>query len=226
MDIYLKELSDKSKKFRFPSLPEDSLTVQGETAYQTYNLIAMGSRQFPMGTSKQQVKWSAYFWGEARSDMSGINRKWIDPAECIQKLENWRQEGTPLTLIISDGGVNMDVTIASFQYQPVGGHGDIKYSITLNAYNQTHVYTTTEVGVKKKKKKKTNRNKSTTPLTYTIKKGDTLSKISKRFYGTTKKWKKILKKNKKKLNKVARKHGRKGCGNGHWIYPGTKIKLP
>lgn len=226
MDIYLKEISDKSKKFRFPSLPEDTLTVQGETAYQTYNLIAMGSRQFPKGTSKHQVKWSATFWGESRSGMKGINRKWKAPEECIKKLEKWRQAGTPLTLIVSGGGINIDVTIASFQYQPVGGHGDVKYSIVLNSYNQTRVYTTTEVGVTEKKKKKTNRNGASVKVTYTIKKGDTLSKISKKHYGTTKKWKTILKKNKKILNKAAKKHGHKGCSNGKYLYAGTKITLP
>lgn len=226
MDIYLSELSNKSNKFRFPSLPEDSLTVQGETAYQSYNLIAMGNRQFPKGTSKHLVKWSATFWGSDRSQLSGINRQWQDPAGCVNQLEEWRQAGTPLTLVVSGGGIDMDVTIGSFQYQPVGGHGDIQYSIVLNAYSQTRVYTTTEVGIKKKKKKKTNRNSASAKVTYTIKKGDTLSKISKKHYGTTKKWKKILKKNKKVLNKAAKKHGRKGCSNGKYLYAGTKITLP
>lgn len=228
MNIYLEEISDKKKKkkFRFPSLPEDSLTIQGETAYQTYNLIAMGTRQFPKGTSKHQVKWSAYFWGEPRKDMSGINRKWKAPADCIQQLEKWRQKGTPLNLVISGGDVNIDVTIGSFQYQPVGGHGDVKYTIVLNAYNQVRVYTTNEAGKKKKKKKKTNRNSASGNATYTIKKGDTLAKISKKHYGTMNKWKAILKKNKKILNKAAKKHGRKGCANGKYLYSGTKITLP
>ncbi len=226
MDIYLSEISNASSTFRFPSLPEDSLTVQGETAYQTYNLIAMGNRQFPKGTSKHQVKWSATFWGEDRSGMSGINREWQDPTECISRLEGWRQAGTPLTLIISGGGVNIDVTIGSFQFQPVGGHGDVKYSIVLNAYNQTRVYTVTEVGTTAKKKKKANRNGASVKVTYVIKKGDTLSKISKKHYGTTKKWKKILSKNKSILNKAAKAHGRKGCANGKYLYAGTKITLP
>jgi nucleoid-associated protein YgaU len=226
MDIYLKEISDKSYLFRFPSLPEDSLTIQGETAYQTYNLISMGNMQYPKGTSKSQVKWNATFWGEDRADMSGINREWRDPWECVQKLDEWRQEGTPLTLIISGGGVDMDVTIASFQYQPVGGHGDVKYSIVLNAYNQTRVYTTTETGVTEQRKKKTNRNSASVKVTYTIKSGDTLAKISKKQYGTTSKWKDILSKNKSVLDKAAKKHGHKGCSNGKYLYAGTKITLP
>jgi nucleoid-associated protein YgaU len=49
---------------------------------------------------------------------------------------------------------------------------------------------------------------------YTIQKGDTLQKISKKFYGTTKKWNKIFEANKDKL-KAPNK-----------IYPGQVIDVP
>lgn len=49
---------------------------------------------------------------------------------------------------------------------------------------------------------------------YTVRKGDTLQKISKKFYGTTKKWKKIFNANKDTL-KAANK-----------IYPGQSINVP
>ncbi len=49
---------------------------------------------------------------------------------------------------------------------------------------------------------------------YTIQKGDTLQKISKKFYGTTKKWNKIFQANKDKL-KAPNK-----------IYPGQVIDVP
>lgn len=49
---------------------------------------------------------------------------------------------------------------------------------------------------------------------YTVKKGDTLEKISKKFYGTTKKWKKIFDANQDIL---------KGSNK---IYPGQVINLP
>jgi LysM repeat protein len=50
--------------------------------------------------------------------------------------------------------------------------------------------------------------------TYTIQKGDSLSKISQKFYGTPKKWKKILDANKDKL------------GNGQVLKIGTTINIP
>jgi len=49
---------------------------------------------------------------------------------------------------------------------------------------------------------------------YTIKKGDTLQKISRKFYGTTKKWKFIYEENKDILRSPDK------------IYPGKTIKIP
>ncbi len=49
---------------------------------------------------------------------------------------------------------------------------------------------------------------------YTVKKGDTLQKISKKFYGTTKRWKEIYEVNRQLLN------------SPHSIYPGQVIEIP
>lgn len=50
--------------------------------------------------------------------------------------------------------------------------------------------------------------------TYVVKKGDTLQKISQRFYGTTKNWQKICTANRKVL---------KNCDD---LTPGTKLVIP
>ena len=62
--------------------------------------------------------------------------------------------------------------------------------------------------------------------TYTIKSGDTLWGISKKFYGNGSKWEKIYNANKKVIDDAAKKHGRADSAKGHWIYPGTKITIP
>lgn len=61
---------------------------------------------------------------------------------------------------------------------------------------------------------------------YTVKKGDKLYTISRRFYGTSSKWKKIYEANKKVIEQTARKYGKRDSSNGHWIYPGTKLIIP
>jgi nucleoid-associated protein YgaU len=53
-----------------------------------------------------------------------------------------------------------------------------------------------------------------TAQNYTVQKGDTLQKISKKFYGTTRKWTKIYNANKDML---------KGPNN---VYPGQVLKIP
>lgn len=62
--------------------------------------------------------------------------------------------------------------------------------------------------------------------TYTVKKGDCLWNIAKKFYGNGAKWKAIYNANKNVIEQTAKKYGKKSSSNGHWIYPGTKLTIP
>ena len=64
------------------------------------------------------------------------------------------------------------------------------------------------------------------PAAYTVKRGDTLSGIAKKKLGKASRKKEIYQLNKSLIEKTAKKHGRKSSGNGNYIYPGTKLKLP
>lgn len=76
---------------------------------------------------------------------------------------------------------------------------------------------------KKSNKKSTTGSKTTT---YTIKSGDTLSRIAQKKLGKASRYPEIYKLNKSKIEAAAKKHGRKSSNNGHWIYPGTKLTIP
>lgn len=62
--------------------------------------------------------------------------------------------------------------------------------------------------------------------TYTVKRGDCLWNISKKFYGKGSEWKKIYNANKSAIENDAKKHGKKSSSNGHWIWPGLKLTIP
>ena len=164
--------------------------------------------------------------------LASVNQKWIAPKTCASKLKSWQTKKTPLNLVVSEAGINEDVTIKSFEYKPFGGHGDYSYEISFVPYVEMKIYTTKELGTKKKakKKKKTTRpstKKSTKKKkTYRIVRGDTLCGISRKKYKTESKWRNIYNANKKVIEAAAKKHGRRNSDNGHWIYPGTVLTLP
>ena len=165
--------------------------------------------------------------------MSIIHTKWLDPKSVIKKLENWRDKGTVLNLIISaGGGINTDVTIQSFEYKKFGGKGDYSYSITFYRYRPLKIQTTKDLGIDKKKKKtttRTNLKKTSTEKkkqTYTIKSGDCLWDIARKFYGSGADWEKIYNANKTTIEKAAKKYGHKDSNKGDWIFPGTILTIP
>lgn len=231
MDIYLKEVANKKNSFRFPSMPDEDLDVQGGANYQEYDVIRKGTFAFPSGVDAKTFKWRGYFWGKSKKK-SRVNRAWINPSACIKKLEKWMEKGMVLNLIVSGGNINCDVTIKDFSYKPFGGSGDYTYEITLVQHRAMKIYTTKEVGIGKKKKKKAGRSngkKEKQKKAYKVKPGDTLWKIARKFYGAnavTRDWQKIYEANKAVIEKAAKKHGKKNSNNGWWIYPGTTLKIP
>ena len=232
MGAILKELHNSASKFQFPSMPNENVDVKRETSYQEYNILGKGKMSYPSGMGTQIIKWSGYFWGAGRKKLASVNQKWIAPKTCASKLKSWQTKKTPLNLVVSEAGINEDVTIKSFEYKPFGGHGDYSYEISFVPYVEMKIYTTKELGTKKKakKKKKTTRpstKKSTKKKkTYRIVRGDTLCGISRKKYKTESKWRNIYNANKKVIEAAAKKHGRRNIDNGHWIYPGTVLTLP
>lgn len=69
-------------------------------------------------------------------------------------------------------------------------------------------------------------NKASKSDSYTVKSGDCLWNIAKKFYGNGAQWKKIYEANKSVIENTAKKYGKKSSSNGHWIYPGTKLVIP
>ena len=69
-------------------------------------------------------------------------------------------------------------------------------------------------------------NKATKTDTYTVKSGDCLWNIAKKFYGNGAKWTTIYNANKSIIESTAQKYGKKSSSNGHWIYPNTKLTIP
>lgn len=110
---------------------------------------------------------------------------------------------------------------------------DIKVSLKFKEYIEYGTVKTVKVTTPDNKDNGQTVTKPVTPVkpvdknqSYTIKSGDTLWGISKKFYGDGSKWETIYNANKKVIEDAAKKNGRASSSKGHWIYPNTKITIP
>ena len=134
------------KVLTFPSLPE-KISVSTATVERSYSIIGIGTVAFPHGNEPVEVSWEGMFFGEDRQELKGfVTENWIDPEELVSILCDWKEKGEELRLVVSDTFINYSVAIRKFEASPVGGHGDIEYSISFREYGY--------VTIKKKSKSK------------------------------------------------------------------------
>ena len=121
-----------------------------------------------------------------------------------------------------------------------GGEIDGKYFITRvthtisgNGYGQSlslrKVVSRIGVGGEEdgqKENTSTENNSAADGMEYTVKKGDNLWNLAKKYLGKGVKMREIYEANKDVIEKEAKRHGKKDSDSGHWIWEGTKLNIP
>lgn len=146
----------------------------------------------------------------------------MEPWKWVEQIENWRDTRLNIRLIITGTPISVPVFVESFDLEPekAGAPGDIYYSITFVEHRP---FTAKQLVTDSKgkttattpKQQTQSQSKDNKPSTYTVVKGDTLSKIAKAKYGDISKWKKIYEANKKTIGK-----------NPDVIVAGQKLVIP
>lgn len=146
------------------------------------------------------------------------------PSEAIKTIEGWRDKKRPIRLIVTGSRVNYAVTIRDFdmEFQKAGEMGDVYYTLTLKEYRfqadrkeKSFVEIEEEkASTKSEKKAETRPGVLNKPVadgakTYTVKAGDSLSKV----FGKT--WRKVYDANKKLIG-----------ANPSILKPGQKLVIP
>lgn len=216
VDIYIREKSG-TREIRIPLLPEDFTFSNGDVIFVTSEIMGLGEVSVPDGTELGTYSWESEFPGELRKHDSMLRGSWQSPQTYRSLLEEWKQEGTELNLLITGYPVNVDVYCKEFKPKGVGAFGDIAYEITFVQARKITVSTMTV---------ETPERPTTSQKTYTIKSGDTLWGIAQAHYGSGAKWTIIYEANKEIIEQTARNHGKRSSNNGHWIYPGVTLVIP
>lgn len=164
-----------------------------------------------------------------------------DPKYYLDNFTKYKSKKRAIEFVITHGNsdvtqkkkigtqwLNGKYTVEDLSYeQDAENNSDMTCSITLQQYQPI---TATKLTIKKKKvkkKKKTGRsagkNKKKLPCKYVVKKGDSIAKIAKKFYGSSaKKYRELI----WKANKRQQGGTRKKMENPADIKKGMKIRIP
>lgn len=225
VDIYIKERNG-SREIRIPWLPERIKYTSGGVTVASYDIMNKGEVAVPTGCGLAGVSWESTFPGKNRTDTSMLRGSWRAPEYYHNILEDWKKNGTPLNILVTNYPINLDVYLEDYEGDMTGGFGDIDYIITFREDRDITIKST-----KVKNSSGSTKRAAATTTTYTIKKGDTLWAISQKFLKAGSKWETIYNANKEIIESTAKKRWKaaginRDSEHGHWIFPGTVIKIP
>lgn len=211
MEFVLK--SGKGKEFLFPVNPEE-VTISRQKGYETATVLTFGEFDFPQGDKIKEISFSSFF-PKAFDDSycKGSKDTHPKPQTAMNMLNQFLVSKTPLQFIITETAVNVPVFVASHQTTFRGGEsGGVYFYLTLRTWREMKVARTAgATGINKNPRVDLKeKNKS-----YTVKQGDSLSKIAKLELGDSSKWSQIYKLNRQVIG-----------NNPNAIRPGQKLVLP
>ena len=156
------------------------------------------------------------------------------------KFKELKEQKKPFRFIVSryagkstnrTWDTNLLMAIEDMSLKEDAGEGDdVIISFTLKQYKEYGVRhfggtltASRKAGTASKGRHSDKANES---QTYTVKSGDCLWNLAKKFYGNGSKYPTIYKANKTAIENDAKKHGRASSSRGHWIWPGLKLTIP
>ena len=216
-------LKGETKKIEFLLAPEE---IEVQNGPRTFSLDTLTQAvEQPSGNEgiPTRYSWSGLLVGKARTrkrpgkDAILDRERWEDPYDLDARLIKWARNGRKLTLNATDTRIGGKVFVSSYRSSVVGGHGDIRYSIELVEWRDLKVHRKGKgggddggdgdkrdgAGGDGKKGANTTEGKGGDRKTYTVKSGDTLSTIAKKFLGSVTRWREIyeIERNRKTIGK-------------------------
>lgn len=209
MEFWIKQ--EDNGALQLPVKPtEFNITVTHHNT--VVNVVQLGDINLMGKTGLREVSLSSFFPDKDYNFSLNAERK--KPIICVNQIEKWRVSGKPIRVIITDL-LNMEATIESFSWGEKDASGDIYYTMALKEYKKIKAKTITDTTeTVKPTTRETKAPESSSGKSYTVKSGDSLWAIAKRYYGDGSQYNKIYEANKDKIK------------NPNLIYAGQTLTIP
>ncbi|MEY8518629.1 LysM peptidoglycan-binding domain-containing protein [Lachnospiraceae bacterium 29-84] len=210
MEIWLKQ---GRKSFRFAVLPSGYEVASGSGNTQA-SIHSLGEINLIGKRKLKNISFSSFFPKQKYSFCEYTT--FPTPKESVKLIEKMKNNGV-LHLTMTGTPVNMDCTIENFTWGENDGTKDINFTLEFKEYRKVKVKTTKkrEKVTKKITHVETQRAaKKVVSTTYTVVKGDSLSKIAKNLTGSSANWQAIYNQNKGTIG-----------SNQKMIYPGQQLVI-
>ena len=208
--------NSEAEKIQFPVLPE-TFSVKNGSNNDSVDITGLGEIVIMQSRPAVQISFSSFF---PATRFPGIQVSTITkPLTLVQKICEWKAGDKPVHFLLTACGVDLHMTIESFNYDEVGGDpGSYHYDITLKEYREiTTRQVKVDIGNSSATVDKSDArvDNTVTPKTYTVKSGDCLWNIAKMLYGSGASYTKIYNANKGIIG-----------GNPNLIYSGQVLTIP
>ena len=217
MQNYGMTLIAGGREIDIPVLPE-KLKVTSPGNNDTATVLVLGDILILRKKGLRTVAWDSFF---PVNDAPFVTGRITDPVEIVKAIQKARDSLDPVRFLITgtDLDINVRMGVETFDYEERAGElGDFYYSIKLSEwkdYSPRRIVLPPEPAKPAQAKEPERTGKPSKQKTYTVKAGDCLWNIAKKFYGKGSDYTKIYNANKGTIG-----------SNPNLIYPGQVFTIP
>ena len=205
------------REIDIPVLPE-KLKVTSPGNNDTATVLVLGDVLILREKGLRTVAWDSFF---PVNDAPFVTGRITDPVEIVKAIQKARDSLDPVRFLITgtDLDINVRMGVETFDYEERAGElGDFYYSIKLSEwkdYSPRRIVLPPEPAKPAQAKEPERTGEPPKQKTYTVKAGDCLWNIAKKFYGKGSDYTKIYNANKGTIG-----------SNPNLIYPGQVFTIP
>lgn len=215
MESYIVKIrDDKSKKEIILPMTPKNINKNGAAIERNFSTVVKGEMPRPKGRKAYVYDFSGILLDEG-FDLPQLSQ--ISPLEFEEIIMDWQGYRPPynkkLRLIVSDTTINKFVYLSNHSIDYSGGGRTLHYTLQFVEWRDfgIKVYDAAKTSTEQKKRPAVAKE-----TVYVVKKGDSLSKIARKYTGKIADWRELYNLNKSKLKSK----------DPNLIYPGEKLSIP